>query len=122
MYKRQIWGWGKLSVTLQRHVDGGTGKPEYADLMRQARYQIALARRDYALTRSGEEKLKQLQKAITEIRTFAQLDSSLDGEWWLKIDEVYQQMQKDLGETPKSIRSEFEKKPAESNEPPKDAS
>ena len=111
-YGDSIWGWGKLSVTLQRHVAGGTGKPEYADLMRQARYQIALARRDYALAQSGEEKQKQLQKAITEIRTFAQLDGSLDGEWWLRIDEVCQQIQKDLGETPKSIRSEFEKKAA----------
>ena len=111
-YGDSIWGWGKLSVTLQRHVADGTGKPEYANLMRQARYQIALARRDYALTRAGEEKQKQLQKAITEIRTFAQLDGSLDGEWWLKIDEVCQQIQKDLGETPKSILSEFEKKAA----------
>lgn len=111
-YGDSIWGWGKLSVTLQRHVAGGTGKPEYADLMRQARYQIALARRDYALAQTGEEKQKQLQKAITEIRTFAQLDGSLDGEWWLKIDEVCQQIQKDLGETPESIRSEFEKKAA----------
>lgn len=123
-YGDSIWGWGKLSVTLQRHINGGTGKPEYADLMRQARYQIALARRDYALAQTGEDKTGQLQKAITEIRTFAQLDESLAGKWWQKIDEVYQMIQKDLGETPKSIQSEFQKKPAapETTSPSKDAS
>lgn len=108
-YGDSIWGWGKLSVTLQRHVTAGTGKPEYADLMRQARYQIALARRDYALAQAGQEKSEQLRIAITEIRTFAQLDSSLSGEWWQKIDEVYQQIQQDLGESPASIQTEFQK-------------
>lgn len=111
-YGDSIWGWGKLSVTLQRHMASGTGKPEYAELMRQARYQIAVARRDFAFASGGAGKQEHLEKALTEIRTFAQLDAPLQGEWWEKIDSIYRTIQSDLGQTPKSLLGDITALPA----------
>ena len=105
-----LWGWGGISVTLQRRLEADGAKPEYRDMMLEARYHVADCHRQWALAQEGDKKAEGLNRALQAIRTSAQLADSLDGEWWDRLDELLQTIQAELGETPKSIRAPADQK------------
>ena len=55
---------------------------------------------------NAERKNSELNKALLEIRAFVSLQQDLNGSTWDKWDDLYQQIQKDAGETPQSLRGE----------------
>lgn len=103
-----LWGWGRISVTLQRRLESDDAKPEYRDMMLDARYHVADCHRLWALAQEEDEKKKEgLQRALQDIRTTAQLADSLDGDGWDRLDDLYQTIQRELDQTPESIRTQL---------------
>lgn len=102
-----LWGWGRISITLQRRLESDNAKPEYREMMLEARYHVAQCRRQWALSQTDKtKKTEGLEKGLQAIRTTAQIADSLEGEWWDRLDELYQTIQRDLGQTPESIRAQ----------------
>lgn len=95
--KVDIWGWNKLALRLQKY-------PKYADLYRQARYQVADCSYKLAMAKSGKEKTDGLAKAATLIETMARIDPSLGGdEWRPKYDQLLKTIQRAAGRKPDGL-------------------
>ena len=102
--KPAIWGWGKISSTMQKQSSKKENDSAYRDRFFESRYNISLCRWHYARLLSDRTKMmERLEKAEVEISTLSKLYPSRDSEWWKRIDHIYQRIQRDLGKSPKSV-------------------
>ncbi len=100
-----VWGWARIALTLQRTLDDGVENASYAANLLEARYNMADCRHQSALAETDPaRKQVELNKARLEIQAFAAVHGKFTDEWRAKFDKLYQQIQKDQGETPKALK------------------
>ena len=95
----QIWGWARTANTLQTIIHLGEND-RYLPQYYQAVYNQALSRKQYAAAQSSSEPRKQaLEAAKMELEAFARLTdvSKMGGEWWNRFDQLYRDVQRDMG-------------------------
>ncbi len=94
---QQFWGWGRIANRVSR-------SPQHANVFHEARYNLAHCRMDYALSLSGSERQKTLQRAKEDIRIIQRLFPDMGGEQWApKYEELYKKIQELLGESPTGL-------------------
>jgi hypothetical protein len=93
--KKAIWGWSKIAVMVSRYMQQ-TGKAEFRDKLLEARLNLSKCRLEIGRLQGGAEKSLTLKQARSELSTFARLQSNQTGPWWDKLDNVYQQIQREL--------------------------
>lgn len=100
-----IWGWGRLQSVLSRYAKKGAEPSPYKDVFYESRYNLALARYQFALAQSDPEKKKQyLAMAARDITSTQLFDPGLGGdEWWSKYDSLMRKIQKDLTGTAQGL-------------------
>lgn len=97
-----IWGWSNIARRLQQSI-AREPSPEFRDRFLEARYELSHSRRRYAATGAADATLQQ-QSALAEIAIFAQVFRDIDAVWWARFDRLYQDLQKDLGQTPRALQ------------------
>ena len=86
-----IWGWGKIAKLVARN-------PNHSDIFHEARYNLALCRFKYALSRSGVQKAETLKRAQADILATERLFPKLGGpEWRTKYDSLLKAIQLEMG-------------------------
>jgi cellulose synthase operon protein C len=103
-----IWGWGKLANQTSKDA-------KFRDTFHEARYNIALCRQLYALSRpdTDSKKKKLLALAKDSIRETQQFESTMGGEKWKpKYDALLRELQTALDQPAVGLY-EFENKAAE---------
>lgn len=101
--KYLIWGWGGIARQVQ-------GRASLDSLFHEARYNLALCRFKYALSKTEQEQIKQLEQAKNDIRSIYMLYPKMGGkEWRDKYDELLKKIQK-LQRLPENGLKEFDKK------------
>lgn len=89
--KIDIWGWNKLALRLQK-------LPKYAELYRQARYNLVECSFLMAQAKSGKEKADGLNKAANLIEAMARIEPKMGGEIWrARFDELLKSIQRAAG-------------------------
>jgi tetratricopeptide (TPR) repeat protein len=95
-----VWGWGALSKRLQQIVmkdPGSEFRPRFFD----ARYELSQSRRRIArVTSDKAAATAQLKSALAELSSVAQAFREMDDVNFARFDRLYQDIQKDLGESP----------------------
>jgi hypothetical protein len=92
-----IWGWAGIS----RRVAPFT---QYASVFHEARYNLALARKDLALAETGDERAKTLEQAEKDIMVVFQLYPKMGGdEWKAKYDALLKTIQRLRGKRPTGL-------------------
>jgi len=99
--KTTFWGWGQIGLNLQRLL--ATANPEsktkYQPQLYESQYNAAYCRQQYGLAQSDRAKKKaELEKAKYGILAFVSVSGAIGEEWWNKLDQLYRQIQTDLGE------------------------
>lgn len=101
--RTSVWGWAGICSKLQQLIREGKDQPGYRERLLDARYHLASSRREFALAQTDEaEKKKLLEQAMQNLKVVGSLESDFTG--WEQLDEIYQTLQKDLGQTPVSIK------------------
>lgn len=91
-----VWGWSNITKKLQRQM----GSDEWDQLRNrflEARFELTNSRYRYAVTDPPDRK-QQLQAALAEITVFSQVFQELDDVWWNRFDQLYQEIQAELGQ------------------------
>jgi hypothetical protein len=103
-----IWGWAKIA-----RMAGNN--PKFRDVFHQARYNIAVCRREWAETYKDEDKKRQeLELAKADIRSTRDYESTMGGDKWKpQYDKLLKSIQRELGQ-PVIGLVEFEPKTVES--------
>jgi hypothetical protein len=103
-----VWGWGKLSQMTR-------SSEKFRDTFHQARYNIALCRKEWAETYKDADKRRQeLELAKDDIRNTRDFESTMGGDKWKpQYDKLLRSIQKELGQ-PVIGLMEFEPKTVES--------
>ncbi len=87
-----IWGWGGIAKRVQY-------SERHQDLFFEARYNLALCRYKYALSRPAEERTDVLEQARRDIVIVYKLNPGLGGkEWYDQFDDLLKKIQGSLGE------------------------
>lgn len=93
-----VWGWAEIAGRLQRLLATGKADNEYREKYFEARYNIPVCRRQFALAQTGSEgRAKTLDVSLGEINAFAMVAADLSDDSWQRLDELYQAIEKDLG-------------------------
>ncbi|HEX6983993.1 MAG TPA: hypothetical protein VF170_01395, partial [Planctomycetaceae bacterium] len=97
-----VWGWGQIAQRLQRALWAGQTNEDYAEIYRQARYEIPAARRAYANTQSEPKRTEELGKAEKELVAYVATtpQREIGDSWWAKLDALYADLQRDRGVAP----------------------
>lgn len=96
-----VWGWGQISLRLQRAQASGTSNAEYESKYFEARYNVSWCRRQYAMTtKDTSVRTSELEAALQEIGALAAVTGSFPDQWWEKFDTLYRDLQRDLGRRP----------------------
>ncbi|MFP6764530.1 MAG: hypothetical protein VB858_12960, partial [Planctomycetaceae bacterium] len=102
--KPHLWGWGKISTTMQRLLAKDPSRDDYRDSFLEARLHIAECRiacaRSYA---DSGKKQAELEKALRELATLTFTTKSFDADGWKPLNEIYQTIQKLLSRTPQPL-------------------
>jgi len=102
--KPHLWGWGRISTTLQRLLAKDPARDDYRERFLEARLHIAECRIAYAGSISDSKKKKsELEKALRELATLAYTTKSYDAPGWQSLNEIYQTLQKSLGRKPQPL-------------------
>lgn len=91
-----IWGWSGITSKLQARQSSPDWK-DLKDRFLEARLEYIRSRYRYAKTGAADGR-KQLQSGLAEITIFAQVFPDLDDAWFAKFDQLYQDIQVDLGQ------------------------
>jgi cellulose synthase operon protein C len=94
------WGWAGLASRVQ----------SYPDLFHEARYNLALCRFQYAMTKSGRERKEQMELARRDIVVVAKLYPAMGGkQWYEQYDTLLQKIQRQLGVNEEGLKAYAEK-------------
>ncbi|MCA8987450.1 MAG: hypothetical protein KDA78_07410 [Planctomycetaceae bacterium] len=95
-----IWGWGDISKRLLMIIDAGNAPDDYKSRNREVQFKLAQSRFQYAdMITDLSASEDQLRRAKADIVTFAQYSPDLvETPWWSQFDELYQDVQRGLGE------------------------
>lgn len=86
-----VWGWGGISRRTQ-------DKDAFQDIFDQARYNLALCRMNFALTKQGQERLDLLHQAEGDILNLQRLRPEMGGKkWYEQYDALLRKIQGSLG-------------------------
>jgi hypothetical protein len=86
--KRLIWGWGGIANKVYAF-------DKYRDQFHRARYNLAVCRKDFALTKKGADRTRTLEQAELDIVRVYQLYPEMGGpEWYEKYDDLLKTIQK----------------------------
>ncbi len=89
----RIWGWSKLAKIAARYT-------KYRDVFHEARYNLALSRFRYALSRDGDLRKEELLRAKNSIRFTVELYPDMGGDaWQVKYDQLLKDIQTELGQS-----------------------
>ena len=92
-----VWGWGGIARRVQ------TGEA-HQDLFHEARYNLALCRYKYALSKSGQQRTDLLEQAKRDIVIVHKLYPKMGGQtWYDQYDALLKKIQKDLGAKPTGL-------------------
>lgn len=95
--KADIWGWNKLALRVQKY-------PKFADLFREARYNMVDCSFKFAQAKSGKAKTDGLNTAARLVETMARLDPEMGGETWRpKFDQLLKSIQRAAGRKPDGL-------------------
>jgi hypothetical protein len=103
-----IWGWGGIARRVQ-------DTEAHQDTFDEARYNLALCRLSYALTKSGREKTDLLREAERDILLVQMLRPEMGGKkWYDQYDAMLRKIQKALGmkENEQGLKAAEKKLPA----------
>ncbi|MEN9556294.1 MAG: hypothetical protein RLZZ232_2580 [Planctomycetota bacterium] len=109
-----VWGWGALSKRLQQIVMKDP-KSEFRPRFFDARYELSQSRRRIArVTNDKAAATAQLKSALAELSSVSQAFREMDDVNFARFDRLYQDIQKDLGESPTPLvrNSAAEAKPS----------
>jgi len=93
--EKTIWGWAMLARRLQNSRQQ-TNQDELRPLFLEARYELSHSRLRYARVNSSDGQ-KQLQAAAQELTSMARVLRESEETWWAKFDELYGEVQAELG-------------------------
>ena len=93
--EKTIWGWAMLARRLQNSRQQ-TSQDELRPLFLEARYELSHSRLRYAQANPSDGQ-KQLQAAAQEVTSMARVLRESEEVWWAKFDQLYRQIQIDLG-------------------------
>jgi len=94
--EKVIWGWATLARRLQNSRQQVT-QDKLRPVFLEARYELSRSRLRYAQVEPGSGR-KQLQAAAQEVASMARVLQETEESWWQKFDELYQDIQGELGE------------------------
>jgi tetratricopeptide (TPR) repeat protein len=99
--KAHLWGWAKLSLTMQRLLAKDASRDDYRSRFLTSRLHIAECRLEYSrLMSDPKKKASELDKALRELGTFALTMKTQEGPEWQALTEIFQEIQKELGRKP----------------------
>jgi hypothetical protein len=103
-----IWGWGQLARKAGNN-------PKFRDVFHEARYNVAVCRKEWAETyKDADKKRQELELAKGDIRNTRDYESTMGGDKWKpQYDKLLRSIQKELGQ-PVIGLVEFEPKTVES--------
>jgi len=105
--KPHLWGWGRISVTMQRLLAKNPTREDYRDRFLEARLHIAECRLAYASAISDTQKKKaELEKTFRELKTLAYTTKSHSAPGWQSLNGIYQTVQKSLEKKPQPLYEE----------------
>lgn len=85
-----VWGWSRIARRVQ-------GKPNLENLFHEARYNLALCRFKYAMSKSGQEQNELLEQAKSDITVVETLYPQMGGQQWRdQYDALLKKIQKGL--------------------------
>ncbi len=93
--EKRIWGWAMLARRLQNSRQEAH-QDELRPVFLEARYELSRSRLRYARATPGGSR-KQLQAAAQEVASMARDLLESEESWWEKFDELYRDIQTDLG-------------------------
>jgi cellulose synthase operon protein C len=96
-----VWGWLNIAKRLQQKLSQDSS-PEFLERFLEARYQLSNTRRR-AAAGGGPDAEPQLRAALAELAAFTRIDPNISTTWWEKFDRLYQDIQKDLKQTPRPL-------------------
>ncbi|GAB5443494.1 MAG: hypothetical protein Fues2KO_38430 [Fuerstiella sp.] len=96
--QQTVWGWSGITRRLQARQSTPEWD-EYKDRFLEARYEYINSRYRYAKTNAPEAEA-QLKAALGELTIFAQVFPDLDDAWFSKFDQLYRNIQTELGQAP----------------------
>ena len=96
--QRVVWGWAELAKRLQRIVQEEPDA-EFEERLLEARFELSNSRLRYAAA-GGSDRETQLRSGLAEITIFTRVYRRIDDGWWNRFDNLYQDMQSELGESP----------------------
>lgn len=86
-----VWGWGGIAARTQ-------SSESHQDIFNEARYNLALCRLQYAMSRSGEEQTDLLRQAEHDILVLQRLRPEMGGkDWYNQYDALLRKIQQHLG-------------------------
>jgi hypothetical protein len=89
-----VWGWGKIARLVVR-------SPQHRDIFHEARYNLALARSEYAnALKSASDRKAALEQAEQDVLIIQKLFPNVGGpEWFEKYNDLLKKIQKALGKS-----------------------
>lgn len=99
------WGWGYSVKRLHSLLSRSTvEKPKsFEAKLNEAIYNKAVCHMEYGLSLTGAKRKEQLGFAKSSIRSFVEISSDIDPEWWKKFDLKYRDILGKLGEPVKPL-------------------
>ncbi|TWT31753.1 hypothetical protein [Blastopirellula retiformator] len=97
-----VWGWGRIQSLLARYASKDSKQPAYREIFFEARYNMALARYQYAARQSSEnDKQKYFAMAEKDIRNTEFAYPDLGGEQWRgRFDALLKKIQTAMHKSP----------------------
>jgi tetratricopeptide (TPR) repeat protein len=96
--QRIVWGWADMSKRLQQSLNEAPS-PEFTERMLDARFELSNSRLRYAMA-NGPDSPTHLKAGLAEITIFAQVYRGMDDAWWGRFDQLFQDLQTQLGQVP----------------------